>query len=80
MSEPRNSSEVDLCRLTPEQMAIIQGKERQFLEIFKQQLAEQAKTNELLALLIQALAEDQCFDPDVQPMSYLSGAPVVGGL
>lgn len=76
MSEQRSSSEVTLCRLTPEQMAIIQGKEQQFLGIFKQQLAEQAKTNELLALLIQALADDQGLDPEQQPMSYLSGRPV----
>lgn len=75
MSELRSSSEVALCRLTPEQMAIIQGKGQQFLGIFKQQLAEQAKTNELLALLIQALAEDQGLDPELQPMSYLNGAP-----
>lgn len=75
MSEPRNSSEVALCRLTPEQMAIILGKEQQLLEIFKQQLAEQAKTNELLALLIQVLAEDQGLDPDLPAASYLNGAP-----
>ncbi|HCT4988391.1 TPA: hypothetical protein OTZ10_000919 [Pseudomonas aeruginosa] len=38
-------------------------------------LDEQRKTNQLLHLLIQALAEDG-EDPDAVPTSYLSGEPI----
>ncbi|HCD9060279.1 TPA: hypothetical protein NEF99_001002 [Pseudomonas aeruginosa] len=38
-------------------------------------LEEQRKTNQLLHLLIQALAEDG-EDPDAMPTSYLSGEPI----
>lgn len=77
MSEQKKSLAFNLCRLTPEQMAIIQGKEQQFLAIFQQQLVEQAKTNELLALLIQALAEEQAEqDPDALPTTYMDGSKV----
>ncbi len=79
MSEQKESSGLTLCRLTPEQMAIIQGKEQQFLTVFKQQLAEQAKTNELLILLIQALATEQDDqDPDSLATTYMDGTPVRG--
>lgn len=77
MSEPNHSSTVTLAeiKVTPEQMAMIQGSQQAFLSIFKQMLAEQAKTNELLASFIQALAEDQGDepDPDAEPRTYLDG-------
>ncbi|HDS0941444.1 TPA: hypothetical protein QDZ12_004767 [Pseudomonas putida] len=57
---------------------MIQKNEQAFLSIFKQILAEQAKTNELLAGFLQALAEDQGLEPDAAPQVYLSGAPVIG--
>ncbi|WP_185832040.1 hypothetical protein [Pseudomonas aeruginosa] len=38
-------------------------------------LEEQRKTNKLLQLLIQALAEDGD-DPEATPTSYLSGEPI----
>ncbi len=79
MSEPNHSSTVTLAQLqvTPEQMAMIQKNEQAFLSIFKQILAEQAKTNELLASFLQALAEDQGDepDPDAEPRTYLDGTP-----
>ncbi|MBF8728742.1 hypothetical protein IR008_21960 [Pseudomonas putida] len=59
---------------------MIQKNEQAFLSIFKQILAEQAKTNELLAGFLQALAEDQGIEPDAAPQHYLSGQPVHGGL
>jgi len=37
-------------------------------------LDEQRKTNELLALLIQALADEA--DPDTTPTTYMDGTPV----
>lgn len=43
--------------------------------ILRDLLDEQRKTNQLLQLLIQALAEDG-EDPDAMPASYLSGEPV----
>ncbi|MCL8340098.1 hypothetical protein [Pseudomonas mosselii] len=81
MSEPDQSSTVTLAQLqvTPEQMAMIQKNEQAFLSIFKQILDEQAKTNELLAGFLQALAEDQGLEPDAAPRAYLSGAPIHGG-
>ncbi|NMZ09054.1 hypothetical protein HBO37_27280 [Pseudomonas proteolytica] len=58
-------------------MAIIKGREQEFLTIFKQQLVEQAKTNDLLALLIQALADDEAEqDPDALPLTYMDGSKV----
>lgn len=79
MSEPNQSSTVTLAQLqvTPEQMVMIQKNEQAFLSIFKQILAEQAKTNELLASVLQALAEDQGDepDPDAEPRTYLDGTP-----
>jgi hypothetical protein len=64
-------------KVTPEQMAIIQQNQQAFLSIFKQMLAEQAKTNELLASFLQALAGDQGDepDPDAEPRTYLDGTP-----
>jgi len=64
-------------KVTPEQMAIIQQNQQAFLSIFKQMLAEQAKTNELLASFLQALADDQGDepDPDAEPRTYLDGTP-----
>ena len=83
MSGPDHSSMLTLAeiKVTPEQMAMIQGNQQAFLSIFKQMLAEQAKTNELLAGFLQALAEDQGDepDPDAVPQTYLSGEPVLGG-
>ncbi|MBI6886467.1 hypothetical protein JEU22_21420 [Pseudomonas putida] len=60
---------------------MIQQNQQAFLSIFKQMLAEQAKTNEMLAGFLQALAEDQGDepDPDAAPQTYLSGEPVLGG-
>ena len=81
MSGPNHSSTVTLAeiKVTPEQMAMIQKNEQAFLSIFKQILAEQAKTNELLGSFLQALAEDQGLEPDAAPQAYLSGAPIHGG-
>jgi hypothetical protein len=79
MSEPDHSSTVTLAQLqvTPEQMAMIQKNEQAFLSIFKKILAEQAKTNELLASFLQALADDQGDEPDSDagPRNYLDGTP-----
>lgn len=79
MSEPDHSSMVTLAevKVTPEQMAMIQQNQEAFLSIFKQILAEQAKTNKLLASFLQALAEDQGDepDPDAEPRTYLDGTP-----
>ncbi|WP_338799423.1 hypothetical protein V9K81_06690 [Pseudomonas monteilii] len=79
MSGPNHSSTVTLAeiKVTPEQMAMIQANEQAFLSIFKQMLAEQAKTNELLASFLQALADDQGDepDPDAEPRTYLDGTP-----
>ncbi|POG14162.1 hypothetical protein BGP82_06970 [Pseudomonas putida] len=79
MSGQDHSSTVTLAevKVTPEQMAMIQQNQQAFLSIFKQILAEQAKTNELLASFLQALAEDQGDepDPDAEPRTYLDGTP-----
>lgn len=79
MSEQDHSSMVTLAevKVTPEQMALIQQNQQAFMLIFKQILAEQAKTNELLASFLQALAEDQGDepDPDAEPRTYLDGTP-----
>nr|WP_312623077.1 hypothetical protein [Pseudomonas juntendi] len=82
MSELDHSSTVTLAevKVTAEQLEMIQQNQQAFLLIFKQMLAEQAKTNELLAGFLQALADDQGVDPDAAPQVYLSGAPVIGGL
>lgn len=79
MSGQDHSSTVALAEVavTPEQMAMIQQNQQAFLSIFKQMLAEQAKTNELLASFLQALADDQGddADPDAEPRTYLDGTP-----
>lgn len=79
MNGPDHSSKVTLAevKVTPEQVAMIQQNQQTFLSIFKQILAEQAKTNELLASFLQALAEDQGDepDPDAEPRTYLDGTP-----
>ena len=40
----------------------------------EEMLAEQRKTNELLAMLIEALADEG--DPDAEPAKYMDGTPV----
>ncbi|MDI4064597.1 hypothetical protein QK416_11280 [Pseudomonas aeruginosa] len=45
--------------------------------ILRDLLDEQRKTNQLLHLLIQALAEDG-EDTDAMPTSYLDGTPIQG--
>ncbi|HEQ0203722.1 TPA: hypothetical protein VDW83_002207 [Pseudomonas aeruginosa] len=45
--------------------------------ILRDLLVEQRLTNQLLNLLIQALAEDG-EDPDAMPTSYLDGTPIQG--
>ncbi|ERZ12378.1 hypothetical protein [Pseudomonas aeruginosa] len=45
--------------------------------ILRNLLEEQRKTNQLLHLLIQALAEDGD-DPEAVPTSYLDGTPIQG--
>ncbi len=45
--------------------------------ILRDLLDEQRKTNQLLHLLIQALAEDS-EDPDAMPTSYLDGTSIQG--
>jgi hypothetical protein len=46
-------------------------------KIMSQMLIEQQKTNELLAALVDALAEDGG-DPDAEPARYMDGTPVRG--
>ncbi|WP_448176614.1 hypothetical protein [Pseudomonas putida] len=79
MSGPERGSMVTLAevKVTPEQMAMIQQNQQEFLSIFNRILAEQAKTNELLAGFLQALADDQGDepDPDAEPRTYLDGTP-----
>lgn len=79
MSELDHSSTVTLAevKVTPEQMAMIQQNQQALLSIFKQILAEQAKTNDLLASFLQALADDQDdeADPDAESRTYLDGTP-----
>src|SRR5690625_267283 len=43
--------------------------------LIKQQIEEQRKTNELLAMLIEALAEADG-DMDAEPTRYMDGSPV----
>lgn len=43
--------------------------------LIEEMLAEQKQTNQLLMLLIQALAEED--DPDVEPTRYMDGTPIV---
>ena len=43
--------------------------------LLQQMVAEQAKTNELLALLIEALGEAQGMDEDSSPFTYMDGTP-----
>lgn len=45
--------------------------------LLNQMLEEQRKTNELLAALVDALAEDGG-DPDAPPAYYMDGSPVRG--
>ena len=40
-------------------------------------LEEQRKTNELLLMLIQAMAEEQGQDPEQAPSTYMDGSPVL---
>lgn len=58
----------------------------QAISLLQQILEQQQKQTALLETiasqnlaLIEALADDQGLDPEQQPMSYLSGAPVHGG-
>ncbi|NMY67312.1 hypothetical protein [Pseudomonas sp. WS 5414] len=58
----------------------------QAISLLQQILEQQQKQTALLETiasqnlaLIEALAEDQGLNPEQQPMSYLSGAPVHGG-
>lgn len=62
--------------LSPEQMKVIAGREQEFLTIFKQQLQEQMKTNQLLTALIQSLNDEQV--DDAEPLTYIDGTPVTG--
>lgn len=75
MSEQPASLVLGQVTLTPIQMQLIQENWHQFLHLFNQQLLEQAKTNEMLASLLQALAEDEPEDPDAQPSTYMDGTP-----
>lgn len=43
--------------------------------LLEQLVAEQKQTNQLLMLLIQALADET--DPDVEPTHYMDGTPIV---
>ena len=45
-------------------------------ELLSQMLQEQRKTNELLMLLVEAMAEEDEEDPDSEPMRYMDGTPV----
>lgn len=65
--------------ISPDQMKVIAGREQEFLSIFKQQLQEQMKTNELLTALIQSLSDEQVDDDDAEQLTYMDGTPVNGG-
>ncbi|WP_433588229.1 hypothetical protein [Pseudomonas koreensis] len=65
--------------ISPDQMKVIAGREQEFLSIFKQQLQEQMKTNELLTALIQSLSDEQVDDDDAEPLTYMDGTPINGG-
>ncbi|WP_282352884.1 hypothetical protein [Pseudomonas sp. PS01303] len=69
--------------ISPEQMKVIAGWEQEFLSIFKQQLQEQMKTNELLTALIQSMSDEQVDDDDddddAEPLTYMDGTPINGG-
>jgi len=45
-------------------------------ELLSQMLQEQRKTNELLLMLVEAMAEEAEEDPDAEPMRYMDGTPV----
>ncbi|WP_218777488.1 hypothetical protein, partial [Pseudomonas aeruginosa] len=60
-------------RRDPEQAMTESAEEVRLL--LRDLIDEQRKTNQLLHLLIQALAEDG-EDPDAVPTSYLSGEPI----
>jgi hypothetical protein len=47
------------------------------IDLLSNILAEQQKTNELLAALVDALAEDGG-EPDAEPVRYMDGTPVRG--
>lgn len=44
-------------------------------DLLNQILQEQRKTNQLLAMLIDAMSEDG--DPDAEPLTYIDGSPRV---
>ena len=46
-------------------------------ELLSQMLQEQRKTNELLLMLVEAMAEEAEEDPDAEPMRYMDGTPVL---
>lgn len=75
MSEHPRSLVLGQMAVDRELMELLQQNWQQFLTLFNQQLAEQAKTNEMLSSLIQALAEDEPEDPDAQPLTYMDGSP-----
>ncbi|MBT9268080.1 hypothetical protein KKQ10_24700 [Pseudomonas sp. MG-9] len=64
--------------ISPDQMKVIAGREQEFLSIFRQQLQEQLKTNELLTALIQSLSDEQVDDDYAEPLTYMDGTPVNG--
>ena len=45
--------------------------------LLEQMLLEQRKTNQLLSLLIEALADEEGSDPDAPPLTYMDGSPVL---
>lgn len=75
MSEQPASLVLGQMALTPSQMKLVQENWQHFLSLFNQHLLEQAKTNEMLSSLLQALAEDEPEDPDAQPLTYMDGSP-----
>ena len=68
---------IGTAKVTAEQADLIMANLELFKQIFRQQLKEQAKTNELLAALVDALAEDGGA-PDEAPARYMDGSPVRG--
>lgn len=62
-------------QLTPEQYDLISNNMEEFKSIFHQILKEQSKTNDLLAMLIDAMSNEE-EDQDAQPLTYMDGSYV----
>lgn len=79
MREPEQHSVITTVALTPDQMKLILANQELFLSIYQEQmklmLLSQAKTNDLLLMLIEAMGEGEGED-DCSPGTYLDGRPM----